>query len=316
MKFIGRYTRHSALKPFVFGAMPRNLATEKGTTSVSFFINVVLFGLKLVGGILGRSSALLADALNSLLDIVANAAVWIGIRIANRPPDDSHPYGHGHANTLSAVFVALLLVITGVYIGINAIYVIIYDQYETPGKIATIIAGLTIVVKEILYQWTIRVGRQTNSPAVIANAYDHRTDVYTSLGALFGIVVAQMGFPILDPIAGFFIGVLILWNALRLIRDNIHSLMSGAPDRKTLDKIYETAATHISVKQVRDIKVRSVGTKYIADLKIMVDGHLSVTEGHDIATDLTRCLLKHADNLQDAMIHVEPYETDSRKDNS
>ncbi len=296
--------------------MPRNLGTEKGTTAVSFLINVILFGLKITGGIIGRSSALLADALNSLLDIVANTAVWVGIRIANRPPDEDHPYGHGHANTISAIFVAVLLVITGVYIGANAIYVIIYDQYETPGRIATIVAALTIVVKEILYQWTIRVGRRENSPAVIANAYDHRTDVFTSLGALIGIVVAQLGYPILDPIAGFLIGILILWNAFRLISDNIHSLMSGAPDKETLNKIYETAATHSRVQQVRDIKVRSVGTKYIADLKIMVRGDLSVTEGHDIASDLKRHLLNHAKNLQDAMIHVEPFEDESRKDNS
>lgn len=296
--------------------MPGNLGTEKGTTVVSFVINVILFGLKITGGIIGRSSALLADALNSLLDIVANTAVWIGIRIANRPPDEGHPYGHGLANTISAIFVAVLLVITGVYIGANAIYVIIYDQYETPGKLATIIAAGTIIVKEILYHWTIRVGRRENSPAVIANAYDHRTDVFTSLGALIGIVVAQLGYPVLDPIAGFVIGILILWNAFRLISDNIHSLMSGAPDKETLSKIYETAATHSRVQQIRDIKVRSVGTKYIADLKIMVRGDLSVTEGHDIASDLKRHLLNHAKILQDAMIHVEPFEDESRKDNS
>lgn len=296
--------------------MPGNLGTEKGTTVVSFVINVILFGLKITGGVIGRSSALLADALNSLLDIVANTAVWVGIRIANRPPDEGHPYGHGLANTISAIFVAVLLVITGVYIGANAIYVIIYDQYETPGKIATIIAAGTIIVKEILYHWTIRVGRRENSPAVIANAYDHRTDVFTSLGALIGIVVAQLGYPVLDPIAGFVIGILILWNAFRLISDNIHSLMSGAPDKETLSKIYETAATHSRVQQIRDIKVRSVGTKYIADLKIMVRGDLSVTEGHDIASDLKRHLLNHAKILQDAMIHVEPFEDESRKDNS
>lgn len=296
--------------------MPGNLGTEKGTTVVSFVINVILFGLKITGGVIGRSSALLADALNSLLDIVANTAVWVGIRIANRPPDEGHPYGHGLANTISAIFVAVLLVITGVYIGANAIYVIIYDQYETPGKLATIIAAGTIIVKEILYHWTIRVGRRENSPAVIANAYDHRTDVFTSLGALIGIVVAQLGYPVLDPIAGFVIGILILWNAFRLISDNIHSLMSGAPDKETLSKIYETAATHSRVQQIRDIKVRSVGTKYIADLKIMVRGDLSVTEGHDIASDLKRHLLNHAKILQDAMIHVEPFEDESRKDNS
>jgi len=217
--------------------------------------------------------------------------------------------------TLSAVFVAILLVATGIYIGANAIYVIIYDQYETPTHLATIIAAGTVITKEILYQWTIRAGRKTNSPAVIANAHDHRSDVYTSLGALFGIGVAQLGFPVLDPIAGFFIGVIILKNAVQLIRDNIHSLMSGVPDKGTVDKIFETACSHPDVKQIRDIKVRSLGRMYIADLKIMVDGGLSVTEGHDIATSLKRHLLRNAGYLQDVMIHVEPFESDSGKDN-
>jgi len=290
--------------------------TEENTTKVSFVVNILLFILKLVGGIFGRSSALLADALNSLLDIIANAVVWIGIKIANRPPDSEHPYGHGNANTLSAVFVAVLLVVTGIYIGANAIYVIIYDQYETPTFLATIVAAGTVIVKEILYQWTIRTGRKTNSPAVIANAYDHRTDVYTSLSALFGILVAQMGVPILDPIAGFFIGILILKNAIHLIRDNIHSLMSGVPDKETVNKIFETACSHEDVKQIRDIKVRSLGRMYIADLKIMVNGDLSVTEGHDIASKVKESLLINATNLQDAMIHVEPFESDNGKDNA
>ncbi len=288
-------------------------ANAENTTRLSFVVNVILFVLKLIGGIFGHSRALLADALNSLLDIVANTVVWIGIKIAKRPADEDHPYGHGHADTLAALFVALLLVVTGVFIGVSAIHVIIDRDYQAPGMIATIIAAFTIVVKEILYQWTIRAGRKANSAAVIANAYDHRADVYASSGALIGIVVAQVGFPILDPIAGFWIGLLILKNAVKLMRDNLHFLMGGAPDSAVTRQITETARGHTGVQHVRNVKVRSAGPTYIADLKIMVDGELTVKAGHDIATDLKTELLKTVDNLQDAMIHVEPLNDSSRK---
>lgn len=282
--------------------------TEEGTTRLSFVVNVFLFALKLVGGFVGGSKALLADALNSLLDIVANTVVWIGIKVAKRPPDEHHHYGHGLANTLSALFVAILLVVTGIYIGVSAIHVIIDKHYSTPGPLATVVAAFTIVVKEILYRVTLRAGKKANSPAVIANAQDHRSDVYASAGALFGIVVAQVGYPILDPIAGFWIGILILKNAVSLIRDNLHFLMGGAPDKETLSQILETAQGNDEVKHVRDVRVRSVGTRYIADLKVMVDQDLSVKQGHEIATDLKRNLLARVTNLQDAIIHIEPFE--------
>ncbi len=288
--------------------------TEEGTTRLSFVSNVVLFALKLFGGLVGGSRALLADALNSLLDIVANTVVWIGIRVAKRPADADHHYGHGLANTMAALFVATLLVATGVFIGVSAIHVIIDRHYSSPSALATVVAAFTIIVKEILYRVTLRAGQKANSPAVIANAYDHRADVYASLGALIGIIVAQVGYPILDPIAGFWIGILILKNAVSLLRDNLHFLMGGACDTRTFEQIVETARRIERVKHVRDVRVRSVGTRYIADIKIVVDGNLSVREGHDIATELKADLLRSVDHLQDAMIHVEPSERTRRKD--
>jgi len=289
-------------------------ATEEDTTRLSFGANVCLFILKLIGGFFGQSRALLADALNSLLDIVANTVVWIGIRISKRPADASHPYGHGHADTIAALFVATLLVITGGYIGINAIHVIIDKDYSTPGILATIVAIITIVVKEILYHWTMRAGRRANSPAVIANAEDHRADVYASLGALVGIVVAQLGLPILDPIAGLWIGLLILKSAVGLMKNNLHFLMEGSADECIINKIAETAKGHGGVKHVRDIKVRTLGTAHIVDLIIMIDGDLSVREGHDVASSLKRTLLTEINSIQDTMIHVEPFEPDAGKD--
>jgi divalent metal cation (Fe/Co/Zn/Cd) transporter len=271
--------------------------TEEGTTRLSITVNILLFVLKLIGGFVGGSRALLADALNSLLDIVANSVVWIGILVAKRPPDKHHHYGHGHANTLAALFVATLLVVTGIYIGVSAIHVIIDRDYSSPGALATAVAAFTIIVKEILYRITLRAGLKANSPAVIANAYDHRA-----------------GYPILDPIAGLFIGLLILKNAVSLMRDNLHFLMGGAPDDETLKQILETTQRNEGVQHVWDIRVRSVGTKYVADLKIMVNGALSVTEGHEIATRIRRDLLAGVKNMQDAVIHVEPYEQVRRKE--
>ncbi len=288
--------------------------TEEGTTRLSITINILLFVLKLLGGFVGGSRALLADALNSLLDIVANSVVWIGIRVAKRPPDKHHHYGHGHANTLAALFVATLLVVTGIFIGVSSIHVIIDREYSTPGALATVVAAFTIVVKEILYRVTLRAGLKANSPAVIANAYDHRADVYASAGALIGIVVAQSGYPILDPIAGLFIGLVILKNAVSLMRNNLHFLMGGAPDDETLKQILETTRRNEGVQHVWDVRVRSVGTKYVADLKIMVDGTLSVTEGHEIATRIRTDLLASVNNMQDAIIHVEPSEQARRKE--
>lgn len=288
--------------------------TAENTTRFSLIVNILLFLLKVVGGVFGHSRALLADAINSLLDIVGNTVVWIGIRIAKRPADEGHPYGHGHADTIAALFVSTLLVITGIYIGYSAVHVIIDKDYTVPGKLATAVAAFTIVVKEILYQWTIRAGRKANSPAVIANAYDHRADVYASSGALIGIVVAQIGFPVLDPIAGFWIGFLILKNAVNLLKNNLHFLMGGAPDPAIKLKILETALAHDGVKHVREIKVRSSGPTYIADLKIMVDRDLTVHQGHDIATALKMTLRQVLDKLQDVMIHVEPFDPDREKD--
>ena len=288
--------------------------TEEGTTRLSLTVNILLFILKLIGGFVGGSRALLADALNSLLDIVANSVVWIGIRVARRPPDKDHHYGHGLANTLAALFVATLLVITGIFIGVSAIQVIIHRNYSSPGVLATVVAAFTIVVKETLYRITLRAGQKANSPAVIANAYDHRADVYASAGALVGIVVAQSGYPIFDPIAGLFIGLLILKSAVSLMRNNLHFLMGGAPDDETLKEILETTRHNEGVQQVRDVRVRSVGTKYVADLKIAVDGALSVTEGHEIATRIRTDLLESVNNMQDAIIHVEPIKQARRKD--
>ncbi len=283
------------------------MAKPEKTTAVSIVANSLLLIIKLIGGTVGRSQALLADAINSLLDLVANTVVWMGRKISQRPPDENHRYGHGHADTLAAVFVAITLILVGGFIAYQAIHIIIDKNYAVPSKLATAVAVVTIITKEILYRWTIKVGRKVKSPAIVANAYDHRSDVYASLGALVGIVAAQIKWPILDPIASIWIALLIIRNAIDLIRENVYSLMSGNPYPEMEQWALETLNSMDSIKFVRDIKIRTMGTYMIVDTKIQVDRDLSVEEGHDIARLAKRNLMESNEHIQDVLVHVEPY---------
>lgn len=260
----------------------------------------------MVAGILGRSQALVADSLNSLLDIVANAVVWLGIRIANRPPDDEHPYGHGNADNLAAIFVAVVLVLTGGYIGFEAVHSIIDKNFQTPTYLATSAAALTILIKEILYHYTLRIGKRFKSPAVIANAYDHRSDVIVSAGALVGIVVAQLGYPVLDPLAGLWVAFFILKQGAKIIRENIPTLMVTSPGSKIETDIGNYIKNLDGVVSVVWIRGRAVGSSYYLDTAVNVNGNMSVKAGHDIASEIKRKVQQSFPDVADILVHIEP----------
>ncbi len=286
--------------------MFKNLQTPIASTRLSLVINILLLILKLFGGIVGRSQALVADALNSLLDIVANIVVWLGINIAKKPPDEGHPYGHGNADTLSAVFVAMVLIITGGYIGHASFDSIMNHNFTTPTYLATIAAVITIIVKSILYKYTIRIGEKYRSQAVIANAADHRSDVIVSIGTLIGIVVAQTKYPILDPIAGLWVAFFILKQAVKIIRDNVHTLMVGAPEMKRQNDIREFITNIEGVIRVRWIKGRMVGPDYHMDAAVNVKGDITVREGHNIASNIKISVIKEFPEVAGILVHIEP----------
>lgn len=286
----------------------KNIHTPVASTRLSLAVNIILFALKMFAGIVGRSQALVADALNSLLDIVANIVVWLGIKIAGRPPDEDHPYGHGNADTLAAVFVALVLIITGGYIGRAAVESIIKEDFQTPTYLATSVAVLTIIVKTVLYSYTMKIGRKYRSQAVIANAQDHRSDVVVSVGTLVGIVVAQIKFPILDPIAGLWVAVFILKQAVKIIRDNIRTLMVSSPETERQDEIKAAILGIDGVTEVKWLKGRMVGSSLFMDTAVCVNGEISVREGHDIARIIRKSVVDLFPEVVDILVHVEPDE--------
>jgi len=288
-------------------SVKEKINTPAASTKLSLLSNILLLILKFYGGFFGGSRALIADCINSLLDIIANSAVWIGLNLAKKPADEDHQYGHGNADVIAASFVALIILVTGIYIGYDSIHVIIDGHYGVPEYFATVIAFFTIVLKLVLYRYTKNVGIRFKSAAVLANAYDHKSDVYASSGALFGIFISQMGYPILDPIGGLWVSFFILRNAINLIRDNIHTLMSGAPDREMIDRVAKSAGEIEEVKGVNTTRIRTLGSKHFVDLEIFVEKDLSVFEGHKIAHKVRDILVAKYDDISDVMVHVEPF---------
>lgn len=288
-------------------SLQSKINTPESSTKLSLLSNILLLVLKIYGGFFGGSRALIADSINSLLDIIANTAVWIGLNLAKKPADEGHQYGHGNADVIAASFVAIIILITGFYIGYDSIDIILHGRYRIPRYYATIIAAFTIILKAVLYRYTRKVGLGCKSAAVLANAQDHKSDVYASCGALFGIVISQIGYPVLDPLGGLWVSFFILRNAVNLIRDNVHTLMGGAPGRDMVNKISRTANEIKEVKGVNTSRIRTLGSKHFVDLEISVDRDLSVLEGHTIAHKVRNILIEKYDDISDVMVHVEPY---------
>lgn len=282
--------------------------SSEGTTCtrIGLTVNILLTGLKLVAGIFGHSQAMIADALHSFSDVVATGGVYIGIKIAERPADKDHPFGHGNADTLAAVFVALILLLTGIYIGVSAFHIILHQAYQTPTNLALVAAVVSILVKEVLYRYTLRVGRRINSQAIIANAYDHRSDAYSSVAALIGIIGAKLGIVLLDPVAGLVIAGLIVRMAFHLMKDNVNILMDGMPSESVVKEVRTTVRSVQGVKSTRETHIHPVGPVNVVNVKILVDKDLSVEEGHNIATLVKETLMQKYQHIKDVIVHVEP----------
>ncbi len=282
---------------------------SKTCTLVGLGINVVLAIFKMLAGILGFSYAMIADAIHSISDCLATGTVYVSLRIGEKPADESHPYGHANAETIAAFLVALIILATGVFVGISAVHLIADKHLETPATIALIAAATSIVTKEGLFRYTLKVGKRNNSPAVIANAWDHRSDAYSSVAALVGILGARLGFQYLDPVAGLVVAAFIVRVSLTLLRPNIGILMDERPSSAVLDQIKATALEVGGIKAIDSLRVHRRGSTYTIDMEIAVDSRLTVEQGHEVAAEVKNRLLSGIEHVQDVMVHVNPYQS-------
>ena len=275
-------------------------------TKIGLCVNIFLTALKLTAGVFGHSKAMLADSLNSALDVLATGIVLVGLRISKKPADDDHPYGHGNADTIASFLVALILLLTGLYIGYSAVHVLIHGHVAEPGRIALYAAMFSIVIKEVLFHYTMKVGRKENSQAIIANAWDHRADVYSSAAALIGIFLARRGILIFDPIAGFVITIMIFRIALHLIHSSVDVIMDESPSPEVLREISRLVSDVDGVLKLGDVRVHQRGPDRTVDVKIEVDGATTVNNGHIIASRVEAALIGSSLRIVEAMVHVDP----------
>ncbi|MEZ6129231.1 MAG: cation diffusion facilitator family transporter [Planctomycetaceae bacterium] len=271
-------------------------------------LNLMLGIVKLTGGILGHSFALIADAVNSIGDVVTTVVVLLALRVAQRPADAEHPYGHTRAEGIAATNVALLVIISALLVGWEAIQRISV-RHDVPPVWTLWIAGANILIKESLYHYNVRVGERTGSSALIANAWDHRSDALCALAVLIGLGTIRAGgsaFIWADEVASLLVVAAIIWSGVQLFRSSASELMDVQADSGFVARIRETAMSISGVENVETLWVRKSGLEFFADIHIEVDQHLTVAEGHSIGHLVKDRLLAEFPNLRDVLVHLEP----------
>lgn len=280
-------------------------------SAVSIFGNLALTALKLFAGIIAKSGAMVSDAVHSASDIVSTIVVIWGVRLSGRKEDAEHPYGHERMESVAAVALAGLLMVTGCSIGWGAVKNIINgleSGFTVPGKLALIAAVISIVSKEAMYHYTRLAAIRVNSPSLLADAWHHRSDALSSVGSLIGIGGALLGFPIMDSIACIIISLVIIKVSYDIAKQGFDQMLDRACDPELQNKMRETVLTQNGVIKLDSLTTRQFGSKIYVDVSISANGSLTLKEGHDIAQRVHNEIEKNFPLVKHCMVHVNPYD--------
>lgn len=276
----------------------------------SIAANLFLSAFKLLAGLVARSGAMVSDAVHSASDVVSTVIVMIGVRLSSRESDRDHPYGHERLECVAAVVLSAVLLATGLVIGWQGVRRISDLQAEAlpvPGLLALAAAIVSIAVKEAMFWITRRAARSLDSDALMADAWHHRSDALSSVGALIGIAGARMGLPVLDPLASIVICVFIGKAALDIFRDAVEKLVDHSCDEETENAIRRLALAHEGVRAVDRLMTREFGSRVYIEMEIALDGALPLTEAHAIAERVHDEIEEAFPKVKHVMIHVNPY---------
>lgn len=269
--------------------------------------NLGLSAVKLVIGLATGSLVVLSDAAHSASDAFSTILVLLALRIANKPPDEKHPYGHSRAETIVAKVIALMLMAIGVNFILSAVKAIWQGNYHIPGSSALWISLVSIISKEWMYQCTYRVGKRIDSQALVADAWHHRSDAISSVAALLGVFFARLGYPIFDPLMTLVVAVILIKVGWEMVFTVINELMDGQVDQSTLDQIGEAILNTPSVQSVRNLKAHKYGAEHHVDCTITVPPHFDVGEGHDLSHEVMERIQAELKTVTHVDIHVEPH---------
>lgn len=285
-----------------------SLAVKVSTVSIA--VNLILSLLKLITGFLGKSSAMISDAIHSASDVFSTIVVIIGVKMAGKKADEEHPYGHERMECAAAMILAMLLGIVGFGIGASGIRKILsgsYDSFEVPTLLPLIAAVISIAVKEWMFWYTKSAAKKIDSAALMADAWHHRSDSLSSIGSFFGILFARMGYPVMDAVASVIICVCILKAAYDIFKDGLDKMVDHCCDAETEQQIRDTALSIDGVQGIDDLKTRLFGDKMYVDLEILVDKDLKLIDAHTIAEQVHAVIEQDFPKCKHCMVHVNPW---------
>lgn len=268
--------------------------------------NSILAFLKILIGFIAKSTAMVADGMHSFSDVITTIGVIIGLRLSHKEADKCHPYGHERIESITALFLSTVLFLVSIGIGYSGVKNIIKGDYVIPGALAIVAAIVSIVVKELMYWYTIKYANIINSPSLKADAWHHRSDSLSSIGALIGILGARMGFPFLDPLVAIIIALIIIKVAFDICKQSIVQLIDESASEEDVNIILSKIKTVDGIYEIKNLKTRQHCNKLYVDVDISVDADLSVEKGHNIAT-IVHNLIEEDSRIKHCMVHVNPY---------
>jgi cation diffusion facilitator family transporter len=289
-------------------ASVNNLQTGARIALFGLAINIMLASVKMLAGFFGNAYVLIADGIESAMDVGGSIVIWGGLKVAARPPDRTHPYGHGKAEPIAAVIVAIGVLAAALGLAIQSVREI-FLPHHGPAPYTLVVLIVAVIVKEILYRYVIRFGRSVESTAVQTDAWHHRTDAMTSVAAFIGISVALIGgeaWQSADDWAALFACALIGTNGYRLLRPALFEIMDTAPRGKIVDSVRNAAAAVPGVIEVEKCLIRKMGLDFYVDLHVGVNGSISVHEGHEIAHQVKAAIQQGDSRIADVLVHIEP----------
>lgn len=269
-------------------------------------INIILSALKILAGSLIKSVALLADGIHSLSDLVTDVAVLVSSKAARKPADTSHPYGHGKIETIGTLVIGVILLIVGGGIGWSAVHSLYHGEKFFPGPVVAIVAFISVVAKELLFQSTKKLAKQIHSSALYANAWHHRSDAFSSIAVLIGGVLSLFGFGYGDQLAGLVVGIMIVAVAGTILFDGAKELSEHAIDRESLAIVEQTLNNHQEVSLWHKLRTRKIGAELFVDVHIHVDPDLSVYKSHKLTKEIENSIQEQLPLPVNILIHVEP----------
>lgn len=283
--------------------------TAVKVSMVSIIGNILLSLFKLLAGVIAHSGAMISDAVHSASDVFSSIIVIIGVKLSARDSDDDHPYGHERLECVAAIVLAVILLITGLFIGAAAVQNIAsgnYGELAVPGALALAAAIISIAAKEAMFHYTKYYAKKLDSGAVMADAWHHRSDALSSIGALIGIAGARMGLPILDSIASLVICLFIVKAAYDIFKDAVDKMVDHSCDKETEQELRDCVLAQEGVMGIDMLNTRVFGSKIYADIEISADGSRTLRESHEIAENVHSAIEQAFPKVKHIMVHVNP----------